>query len=109
VLPRVVNELSPHYGPDCPVAVVWRASWPDERVVRGTLSTIEADVGDGMERTALILVGHTLGAEDFSTSRLYAGDYDRRYRPIGTHPRFPTPDATERGASEGDSIEGAAP
>lgn len=94
VLPRVVTELSPHYGPDCPVAVVWRASWPDERVVRGTLATIEAAVGDSMERTALILVGHTLGAEDFAKSRLYAEDYDRRYRPVGTAPRFPgNPDA----------------
>jgi precorrin-4/cobalt-precorrin-4 C11-methyltransferase len=93
VLPRVVTELSPHYGADCPVAVVWRASWPDERVVRATLSTIEAAVGEGMERTALILVGHTLGQnlgeQDFAHSRLYAGDYDRRYRPLGTTPRFP--------------------
>ena len=91
VLARVVSELTPHYGANCPAAVVWRASWPDERVVRGTLATIEAAVGDGMERTALILVGHTLGAEDFETSRLYAEDYDRRYRPIGAHPRFPEP------------------
>ncbi len=93
VLPRVVAELLPHYGADCPVAVVWRASWPDERVVRATLATIEACVGEGMERTALILVGHTLGPklgdEDFALSRLYAGDYDRRYRPLGTAPRFP--------------------
>lgn len=109
VLARVVNELSPHYGPDCPVAVVWRASWPDERVVRATLSTIEAAVGEGMERTALILVGHTLGAEDFATSRLYAGDYDRRYRPIGTHPRFPTPEASGNGTPEGGSTRGATP
>ena len=48
-----------------------------------------------MERTALILVGHTLGAEDFDTSRLYAGDYDRRYRPVGTQPRFPEATPTE--------------
>ena len=89
VLARVVTELSPHYGADGPVAVVWRASGPDESVVRGTLATIEAAVGDSMERTALILVGPTLGAEDFATSRLYAGDYDRRYRPLGTAPRFP--------------------
>lgn len=93
VLPRVVAELSPHYGADCPVAVVWRASWPDERVVRASLATIEAAIGEGMERTALILVGHTLGQnlgeDDFAQSRLYAGDYDRRYRPLGTAPRFP--------------------
>ena len=42
-----------------------------------------------MERTALILVGRTLGSEDFDESRLYAADYDRRYRPVGAEPRFP--------------------
>lgn len=89
VLDRVVEELSPHYGPDCPVAVVWRASWPDERVVRATLSTIQAEIGEEMARTALILVGHAIGAEEFGESRLYAGDYDRRFRPVGTSPRFP--------------------
>ncbi len=89
LLGRVVAELLPHYGPEGPVAIVWRASWPDERVVTATLSTIEAAVGEGMDRTALILVGRTLGADDFTNSRLYAGDYDRRYRPVGTQPRFP--------------------
>ena len=80
-LGRVTAELIPHYGADCPVAVVWRASWPDERILRGTLSTIEASLPEGIERTALIMVGHALGAADFSESRLYAPDYDRRYRP----------------------------
>lgn len=89
VLERVVEELTPHYGPDCPVAVVWRASWPDERVVRATLSTLQTAVGEEMARTALILVGHAIGAEEFGESRLYAGDYDRRFRPVGTSPRFP--------------------
>ena len=89
VLDKVVDELTPQYGPDCPVAVVWRASWPDERVVRATLATLQTAIAGEMERTALILVGQTLGAEDFGESRLYADDYDRRYRPRGTHPRFP--------------------
>mgnify|MGYP000173893024 CR=1 FL=1 len=89
VLDKVVAELSPHYGAKCPVAVVWRASWPDERVVRATLGTLETAVGGEMERTALILVGRSIGAQEFDESRLYAGDYDRRYRPIGTNPRFP--------------------
>jgi precorrin-4/cobalt-precorrin-4 C11-methyltransferase len=71
------------------VAVVWRASWPDERVVRATLGTLETAVGGEMERTALILVGRSIGAQEFDESCLYAGDYDRRYRPIGTNPRFP--------------------
>ena len=91
VLEKVVADLLPHYGPDCPVAVVWRASWPDQRVVRATLSTLELAVGAQMERTALILVGRAIGAEEFGESRLYAGDYDRRYRPVGTDPRFPDP------------------
>ncbi|WGV14660.1 precorrin-4 C(11)-methyltransferase [Fuscovulum ytuae] len=88
VLADVQERLTPHYGPDCPVAVVFRASWPDQRIHRATLSTIDPKIGEG-ERTALILVGHALGAEDFDESRLYAGDYDRRYRPVGTSPRFP--------------------
>ncbi len=81
VLGKVVAELMPHYGSDCPVAVVYRASWPDEKIVRATLSTIEAAMGDGVERTALILVGPALAAEGFNESRLYSTDYDRRFRP----------------------------
>lgn len=81
VLGKVVEELTPHYGADCPVAVVYRASWPDEKIVRATLSTIEAAMGDGVERTALILVGPALAAEGFNESRLYSTDYDRRFRP----------------------------
>ena len=89
VLDKVVADLTPHYGGDCPVAVVWRASWPDQRIVRATLATLQTAIGAEMERTALILVGQAIAAEDFAESRLYAGDYDRRYRPVGTAPRFP--------------------
>lgn len=89
VLEKVVADLLPHYGPDCPVAVVWRVTWPDERIVRATLSTLQTAIGAEMERTALILVGPALAAEGFEESRLYAGDYDRRFRPVGTEPRFP--------------------
>lgn len=89
MLDRVVSELLPHYGADCPVAVVWRASWPDQRILRGTLGNIEERCGPAPERTALILVGQTLGANDFGESRLYANDYDRRFRPRGAAPRFP--------------------
>jgi precorrin-4/cobalt-precorrin-4 C11-methyltransferase len=72
---RIVADLLPHYGADCPVAIVFRASWPDERQVRGTL----ADIADkaraaGMERTALILVGRVLDAAGFADSTLYAKD-----------------------------------
>ena len=88
VLDRVQTELTPHYGPDCPVAVVFRASWSDQQVIRTTLAALDPGIGAG-ERTALVLVGPALAAEDFAESRLYAGDYDRRFRPVGTDPRFP--------------------
>jgi len=88
LLDEVTARLIPQYGADCPVAVVFRASWPDQRVVRATLATLDPAIGAG-ERTALILVGRALAATGFDESRLYAGDYDRRYRPVGTDPRFP--------------------
>jgi len=77
----VVTELLPHYGPDCPVALVMRASWPDERVLRGTLGNIQTQLAsEPMERTALILVGKALGAADFIESSLYCAEYRRRFR-----------------------------
>lgn len=87
-LATVVADLAPAYGQDCPVAVVWRASWPDQRVVRATLGTVEQAVAGSMERTALILVGRVLAAEGFAESRLYAADYDRRFRPQDATSRF---------------------
>ncbi len=92
VLDEVIEKLTPFYGAACPVAVVWRATWPDERIVRATLGSLKTSISAEMERSALILVGRSIGAEDFDESRLYAGDYDRRYRPIGTEPRFPETD-----------------
>ena len=89
VLENVVEQLTPHYGADCPVAVIWRATWPDQRIVKATLATLEEATGGERGRTALILVGRALGAEEFDESCLYAGDYDRRFRPVGTSPRFP--------------------
>lgn len=77
----VVRRLVPFYGGDCPAAVVYRASWPEEQVFRGTLATIEALTAEGgPERTALILVGEALGREDFRESALYSVDYRRRFR-----------------------------
>ncbi|CAG9235423.1 Precorrin-4 C(11)-methyltransferase [Paraburkholderia caribensis] len=69
----IVDELMPHYGGDCPVAVVYRASWPDEEKVVGTLADIVEKVqATDIERTALILVGRVLEAEDFAESTLYS-------------------------------------
>jgi precorrin-4/cobalt-precorrin-4 C11-methyltransferase len=81
VIDSVVERLTPFYGAECAVAVVYRASWPDQKVLRGTLATIAAlvrshDVG----ATATILVGPVLSAEDFRESALYSTDYQRRFR-----------------------------
>ena len=80
-LDRVVADLTPAYGPNCPVAVVYRASWPDQQIIRGSLATIQVQLGPDITRTALILVGPALAGEGFDESCLYAVDYDRRYRP----------------------------
>lgn len=80
-LAKVVEDLTPLYGADCPVAIVVKASWPDERIVRGTLATIEAQVAaEPIERTALIFVGPSLAASDFRESSLYDPTYQRRFR-----------------------------
>jgi precorrin-4/cobalt-precorrin-4 C11-methyltransferase len=78
---RIVAELTPFYGHDCPVAVVVRASWPEQRIVRGTLGDIAARIAAApIERTALVLVGHALAAKEFRDSAVYDPDYRRRFR-----------------------------
>jgi precorrin-4/cobalt-precorrin-4 C11-methyltransferase len=68
----VVADLVPHYGADCPVAVVVRATWPDEEILTGTLATIAAKVRAAkITRTALILVGRVLAPAGFRDSALY--------------------------------------
>lgn len=90
VAEQVQSELLPHYGAECPAAIVWRASWPDEQVLRTPLGNLaHAAQSNPLQRSALILVGATLNQEDFGLSRLYAADYDRRFRPLGDEPRFP--------------------
>lgn len=80
-LTSVVQALIPAYGECCPVAIVYRASWPDERIVHAKLGTVEAECPKEIARTALILVGPVLDNAEFIESCLYAADYDRRYRP----------------------------
>jgi precorrin-4/cobalt-precorrin-4 C11-methyltransferase len=81
VIDKIAAELTPFYGADCPVAVVVRASWPQEIVLRGTLSDIADKVAAAKaERTALVLVGRALGAEEFRDSALYDPGYQRRFR-----------------------------
>ena len=94
-LETIVEELTPFYGADCPVAIVFHASWEDERIVRGTLGTIVSAFNEApVERTALILVGPGLdphnqlnpetGLDKIPESSLYDTYYQRRFRGRGT-------------------------
>jgi len=80
-LATIAATLIPFYGEDCPVAIVVRATWPDERIVRGTLSSIVSrHAAAPAERTALIFVGRALQPAGFRESALYDPDYIRRFR-----------------------------
>ncbi len=79
-LEEAAGELAPFYGWDCPAAVVYRASWEDEKIVRGTLRDIGEKVRRaGITKTALIAVGGFLG-DDYELSRLYDGTFTHGYR-----------------------------
>ena len=80
-LAHVVATLSPLYGADCPAAVVYRASWPDQQIIRAPLDKLVTQLPAEIERTALILVGPALAEAGFDDSCLYASNYDRRFRP----------------------------
>lgn len=80
-LGKVVAEVLPILGEDCPIAIVYRATWEDEKIIRGTLGTIEKSFNNkGMERSALIIIGRVLAENDFRESALYNAEYHRRYR-----------------------------
>jgi precorrin-4/cobalt-precorrin-4 C11-methyltransferase len=78
---KIAGELARFYGATCPAAVVVQASTPEQRILRGTLADIAAKVAAArIERTALIMVGPALAAENFRDSALYDPDYRRRFR-----------------------------
>jgi precorrin-4/cobalt-precorrin-4 C11-methyltransferase len=75
---EIAQTLLPHYGADCPAAVVARASWPDELILQGTLATIAGQVRDaGVKRTATIFAGPALAARGFRESHLYSKARER--------------------------------
>ncbi len=81
-LARVVRALIPNYGADCPAVVAYRVSWPDERLIRGTLGDIRDKAKAArITRTALVLVGQALAGELAPESRLYAADHHHLLRP----------------------------
>lgn len=78
---KIVKELSPHYGEDCPVAVIQKATWPDQKIVLGTLKDIADKVRDArITETAIIIVGRVLTSKDFANSRLYDPEFTHRFR-----------------------------
>jgi precorrin-4/cobalt-precorrin-4 C11-methyltransferase len=78
----VTAELIPHYGADCPVAVVYRASWPDQRIILGSLSDIRARVRAAkITRTAIVIVGHVLAGHGVRDSALYDPAHRHLLRP----------------------------
>ena len=82
---KVVRELMPYYGDDCPVAVCHRVGWPDQEIIEGTLTDIRDKVkAAGFTRTALIMVGRVLDPSAFDDSRLYAPDHHHVLRPLKT-------------------------
>lgn len=80
-LAHVERALTPHYGADCPVVVAYRVSWPDEKFIHGTLSTIAKLVKSAkITRTALVLVGHVFGHTTFRDSALYDATHEHVLR-----------------------------
>ena len=83
-LRETAQTLSNHYGADCPAAVVHRASWPEEKVIRGTLADIaDRTEPEGIRSTALIIVGRALG-RDIPPSKLYDAEFSHGWREAKT-------------------------
>ncbi|HVA80096.1 MAG TPA: precorrin-4 C(11)-methyltransferase [Candidatus Binataceae bacterium] len=81
LLRDVADSLIPEYGSDCPVAVVHKATCPDQKIVIGTLADIHARVREaGIKSQSMIIVGRVLTSNDFADSRLYAPDFSHRFR-----------------------------
>jgi precorrin-4/cobalt-precorrin-4 C11-methyltransferase len=96
LLDEVARALIPAYGADCPVAVVHKASCPEQKIVTGTLADIRARVkAAGIRSQSIVLVGRVLTAEHFAESRLYAADFSHRYRKARKAPAASARDAQE--------------
>jgi precorrin-4/cobalt-precorrin-4 C11-methyltransferase len=81
LLKDVAGSLIPEYGSDCPIAVVYKASCSDQKIVLGTLGDIHARVSEaGIKTQSMIIVGRVLTSNHFANSRLYAPDFSHRFR-----------------------------
>ncbi|TGL58422.1 precorrin-4 C(11)-methyltransferase [Leptospira sarikeiensis] len=91
---KIVEELIPHYGKECPIAVVQRATWPEQKVITGTLEDIVSKVKEEkITSTAIIFVGKVLDCHDFADSRLYASDFSHKFRKA--QKKITVPDTSE--------------
>lgn len=98
LLKKVAHSLVPDYGEDCPVAVVYKASWPDQVIVTGTLADIDEKVRAArINSTAMILVGWVLSSSDFANSRLYDPDFTHRFRTSNSKPQKSLTQAADDG------------
>jgi precorrin-4/cobalt-precorrin-4 C11-methyltransferase len=80
-VPSVVESLTPYYGPDAPVVVAYRVSWPDEKIIRCTLATLAEELkSTKITLSALIMLGPMLDADLRLNSRLYDRNYTHRFR-----------------------------
>lgn len=81
MIKKITRQLRPILGDDCPVAIVYKASWPDQLILRGTLENISAQVTEAkLTSHSIIIIGRVLGATDFAESRLYAADFSHGFR-----------------------------
>ena len=81
-LKEIINILLPFYGSDCPIAILYRVSWPEEKIFRGTLNNIIDQVSPDIKRSALIVVGRALFNESFKNSSLYSKNYETQFRKL---------------------------
>jgi precorrin-4/cobalt-precorrin-4 C11-methyltransferase len=98
---HAMQQIEPHYGGETPVAVVYRAGWPDQRIVEGTVTSIARRMQDaGINRQAIIIIGDVVRAERFANSKLYDAGFAHGYRGTSKSPSVPG------SSSEPDNSEG---
>lgn len=80
MIESIVSEIIENYGKDTPAAVVYKATWKDEKIIRGTLYNIaEKTKNSGIKKTALIIIGDCLG-NDYELSKLYDKSFSHEFR-----------------------------
>lgn len=80
MIEELVNKLKAGYGSNTPIAVVYKASWPEQKIIRGTLDNISELVKrEGVRKTALVVVGDFLG-DEYELSKLYDRNFSHEYR-----------------------------